>query len=99
MIIIYLPNQIIQTIPNFKKIIPKRNYSNNINIIKKDSNNNNKEEIGNIQFTMAGRTYKEQQHIIEILSSQRSSLETINPIKMMIILIKIKRQGMLENTI
>ncbi len=62
---------------NFKKIIPKRNYSNNINIIKKDSNNNNKEEIGNIKFTMAGRTYKEQQHIIEITKKNLNKSKSV----------------------
>ena len=42
---------------------------------------------------------EKQQHIIEILSSQWSSLEHAKPINMMIVLIKIKRQGKLENTI
>ena len=56
---------------NIKKIVPKRNNSNNINIIKKDLKNNNEnnlediDNIKNIKFTMAGRTYKQQQEIIE----------------------------------
>ena len=58
------PNNIIT-----KKIIPKRNNSNNINILlKKDSKNDNIEDIqniNNIKFTMAGRTHKQQQEIIE----------------------------------
>ena len=59
---------------NIKKIIPRRNNSNNINIIKKESKNNNNpneiEDIKNIKFTMAGRTYKQQQEIIEITTKK-----------------------------
>ena len=60
---------------NTIKILSKRNNSNYINIIKKDlknkGDNNNESKIGgidnvkNIKFTMAGRTYKQQQEIIE----------------------------------
>ena len=58
---------------NIKKLMPKRNNSNNINIIKKDIKNNNNDEnenIKNIKFTMAGRTYKQQQEILEISSKK-----------------------------
>ena len=55
---------------NIKKIVPKRNNSNNINILKKESKNINSpneiEDIKNIKFTMAGRTFKQQQEMIEI---------------------------------
>ena len=55
------PNEI-----NIKKILPKRNNSNNINILKKENNiYEDIENIKDIKFTMAGRTYKQQQEIIE----------------------------------
>ncbi len=47
------------------KIIPTKNKLNNINLVKK--NNNFKDDENNI-FTMAGRTCKEQQEVIEIYS-------------------------------
>ena len=62
---------------NIKKVIPKRNNSNNINIIKKDINNNNNnnndgnENMNNIKFTMAGRTYKQQQEIMDISTKKK----------------------------
>ena len=56
------------------KIIPRKNNSNNINLIKKSvnstnttNNNKNNDDDKNI-FTMAGRTCKEQQEVIEISS-------------------------------
>ena len=51
---------------NIKKVLPRRNNSNNINILKRDSKNINNENLNNIKFTMAGRTYKQQQEIIAI---------------------------------
>ena len=65
----YNPNNI-----DIKKIIPKRNNSNFINIkndLKNNSNKNNEKNVEdnnnfqNNKFTMAGRTYKQQQEIIE----------------------------------
>ena len=55
------PNEV-----NIKKIVPKRNNSNNINILKKENNNiEDIENLKNVKFTMAGRTFKQQQEIIE----------------------------------
>ena len=56
------------------KIIPRKNNSNNINLIKKSVNGNNTTNNNKINdddkniFTMAGRTCKEQQEVIEISS-------------------------------
>ena len=53
---------------NFKKAIPKRMNSSKIDKLKKDLNEENKNNINDtkdIKFTMAGRTYIEQQNIIE----------------------------------
>ena len=54
------------------KIVPEKNKSNNninnINVIKKEENNNKVENEKNNIFTMAGRTCKEQQEVIEISS-------------------------------
>ena len=57
---------------NIRKIIP-RNNSNNINILKKDLDKNTNEQnenANNIKFTMAGRTCKQQQDIIEKYSKK-----------------------------
>jgi len=60
-----------------KKILPKRNNSSNVNILNKDlkikniddnndnDNDNDNENIKKIKFTMAGRSFKQQQEIIE----------------------------------
>ena len=55
---------------NFKKSMPKRMNSANINTLKKDLNEENKNDINDIKdkdikFTLAGRTDIEQQNIIE----------------------------------
>ena len=55
---------------NYKKSMPKRMNSSNINTLKKDLNEENKNDIidikdKDIKFTLAGRTYIEQQNIIE----------------------------------
>ena len=55
---------------NFKKSMPKRMNSSNINTLKKDLNEENKNDINDIKdkdikFTLAGRTDIEQQNIIE----------------------------------
>ena len=55
---------------NFKKSMPKRMNSSNINTLKKDLNEENKNDIidikdKDIKFTLAGRTDIEQQNIIE----------------------------------
>ena len=55
---------------NFKKSMPKRMNSANINTLKKDLNDENKNDIidikdKDIKFTLAGRTDIEQQNIIE----------------------------------
>ena len=55
---------------NFKKSMPKRMNSANINTLKKDLNEENKNDIidikdKDIKFTLAGRTDIEQQNIIE----------------------------------
>ena len=53
---------------NFKKSMPKRMNSSNINTLKKDLNEENKNDtndIKDIKFTLAGRTDTEQQNIIE----------------------------------
>ena len=55
---------------NFKKLMPKRMNSSNINTLKKDLNEENKNDINDIKdkdikFTLAGRTDIEQQNIIE----------------------------------
>ena len=54
---------------NFKKAMPKRMNSSNINILTKDLNEENKTDINDIKdvkFTMAGRTNVQQQNIVEI---------------------------------
>ena len=55
---------------NYKKSMPKRMNSSNINTLKKDLNEENKNDIidikdKDIKFTLAGRTDIEQQNIIE----------------------------------
>ena len=53
---------------NFKKSMPKRMNSTNINTLKKDLNEENKNDMNDIKdinFTLAGRTDIEQQNIIE----------------------------------
>ena len=55
---------------NFKKSMPKRMNSANVNTLKKDLNEENKNDINDIKdkdikFTLAGRTDIEQQNIIE----------------------------------
>ena len=78
----YQNKDILQDNPNnegINIIRPKRNNSNNINIIKKDLNNNNIEDIeniNNIKFTMAGRSFQQQQEIIK-----QSTIKNINKSK------------------
>ena len=67
---VFSPKNNIQNQLNIKKVMPKRMNSSNINTVKKDLAEENKEDLNidniqDIKFKMAGRTNIEQQNIIE----------------------------------
>ena len=68
---VFSPKHCVQTNMNVKKIFSKRINSGNINTLKKDltevnkNDTNNLDNISDVKFKMAGRTNLEQQNIIE----------------------------------